>query len=130
MNPTLALVFWCFALFQAKHLICDFILQSRYQYRNKGKYLHPGGLLHASIHAVGSIGPVLLLTNDWRFAAYVIGGEWLVHYHTDWLKEQITRRRKLSFDTALFWAIFGADQFIHQMTYVVMIAMIARHAGF
>ena len=39
----------------------------------------------------------------------VIAAEWAVHYHVDWLKEQINRRRGLSFDDALFWAIFGAD---------------------
>lgn len=29
-----------------KHFIVDVILQNPYQYLNKGKFLHPGGLLH------------------------------------------------------------------------------------
>ena len=129
MSQALASILWCLTLFQVKHFVCDFILQSRYQYMNKGKYGHPGGLLHASIHAAGSAGPVLLLTDDWELAAYLIAGEWMVHYHVDWLKEQIVKRRGLSFDGALFWAVFGTDQLLHQMTYVVMIAVLVRMAG-
>ena len=129
MSPGLALVFWCLALFEAKHFLCDYVLQTRYQYLNKGIYGHPGGLIHAGIHAAGSIGPVLILTDAYWLVSALIAVEFAVHYHTDWLKEQINKRRGLSYDDALFWAVFGADQFIHQMTYVVMIAVLAREAN-
>jgi Protein of unknown function (DUF3307) len=130
VSQGVALILWCAVLFQVKHLACDFVLQTRYQYANKGIYGHPGGLLHASIHALGSIGPVLMLTGEWRLAASLIAAEWGVHYHADWLKEQIVKRRALSYDDALFWVVFGADQFVHQMTYVVMIAAMVRATGF
>lgn len=38
-----------------KHFICDFPLQATpWMYRNKGTYLHPGGLVHAGIHWIGT----------------------------------------------------------------------------
>lgn len=44
-----------FILFQIKHFICDFPLQAfPYQYLNKGTYGHPGGLIHATIHYIGT----------------------------------------------------------------------------
>jgi hypothetical protein len=49
-----------FAAFFVKHLVCDFPLQRAYQYKNKGIYGHPGGVLHAWIHAVGTL--VICLT--------------------------------------------------------------------
>ena len=60
MSPGLTLVFWGFVLFEAKHFLCDFVLQSAYQYRNKGIYGHPGGILHAGLHGLGSLPAVLI----------------------------------------------------------------------
>jgi hypothetical protein len=34
----------------SKHAVADFYLQTPYQYLNKGKYGHPGGIIHAGIH--------------------------------------------------------------------------------
>ena len=39
------------ALLFIKHLAADGPLQTSYQVRYKGDFLHPGGLLHSSIHA-------------------------------------------------------------------------------
>src|SRR3970040_1352534 len=39
------------AVLMFKHAVADFYLQTSYQYLNKGKYGHPGGIIHAGIHA-------------------------------------------------------------------------------
>src|SRR5262245_66621628 len=39
------------AVLMAKHAVADFYLQTPYQFLNKGTYGHPGGFLHAGIHA-------------------------------------------------------------------------------
>jgi hypothetical protein len=126
MSPGLALLFWSLVLLEVKHFICDFVLQTRYQFGNKGIYGHPGGYIHAGLHAVCSI-PAILMVSDavWLIAAIVVA-EFLFHYHVDWLKEQINKRRGLTHDTTLFWVVFGADQLLHQMTYVVTLAVLAR----
>ena len=129
MNPSLSLVFWSLALFQTKHFICDYMLQTPFQYLNKGRYGHPGGIIHAGIHILGSIPAVLLFGAAPNVVAAVLAAEFAIHYHVDWLKEQINRRRGLSHNSALFWAVFGADQFLHQMTYLAMLAALARAAN-
>jgi hypothetical protein len=129
MSPGLALVFWSLVLFEVKHFICDFIIQTRYQYMNKGIYGHPGGFIHAAAHATASIPAILILqTMPWRVGA-IVAVEFLVHYHLDWSKEQITKRRGLTYSDALYWTLFGADQFMHQLTYVVILAVLARWAN-
>ena len=52
MPDLLSDILWAFAILSAKHTAADFFLQTPYQYLNKGTYGHPGGLLHAAIHAV------------------------------------------------------------------------------
>ncbi len=126
MNPEMAAVFWALALFEVKHHLCDYALQTEYQWRHKGIYGHPGGFIHAGIHVAGSVAPVLLLSLSPFLVAGLLIAEFLVHYHCDWLKEQINKRRDLTPDQGLFWMVFGADQLVHQLTYVVMLVVLVR----
>ncbi len=108
-------------VFQIKHFLCDFVFQTSDQIRNKGTYLHPAGILHAGLHALGSIPALLVLSREPLPVAVLVLGEFLVHYHTDWTKAQIDRRLALNDQSSLYWAIFGADQLIHQLTYLAMV---------
>jgi hypothetical protein len=108
-------------VFQIKHFLCDFVLQTSDQIRNKGTYLHPAGILHAGLHALGSIPALLVLSRDPLPIAILVVGEFLLHYHADWSKAQIDRRLRLNDQSSLYWAIFGADQMIHQLTYLAMV---------
>ncbi|MFZ4125801.1 MAG: DUF3307 domain-containing protein [Rickettsiales bacterium] len=74
-----------------KHFICDFMLQRRYQYENKGKYGHPGGLLHAGIHVVGT-GIVLAWFIDPILALKLALLDGVVHYHIDFAKSNVNRK--------------------------------------
>ena len=112
---------------QAKHFLFDFVLQSDWQVRNKGRYGHPGGLVHASLHGFGTLvvgllavfsGPFGLLT-----AMLIAAADLIVHYHIDWLKSQISRRMNLTSDRQGFWIAFGADQAAHQATYLGLVAL-------
>lgn len=108
-------------VFQAKHFICDFVLQTYSLIQKKGIYLHPAGLLHAGLHAVGSIPALLVLTRAPLPVAALALAEFVVHYHVDWMKAQIDARWNLSNESTIYWVIFGADQLIHQATYIGMI---------
>jgi hypothetical protein len=117
-------------VFQVKHFLADFVLQTYDLVRNKGKYLHPAGLIHAGIHVVGSVPALLILTQspighgpaaDAIPIAILLVGEFLVHYHTDWTKAQVDARLRLNDTSGLYWAIFGTDQLVHQLTYLGMI---------
>ena len=112
--------------FQIKHLVCDFVIQTRYQVDNKGFYGRPGGLVHAAWHIVFSVPVLLILTHAAALIAALLVLEFLVHYHTDWLKARTQRLRCWSQNDAIYWVAFGADQFVHQVTYIAMIALVLR----
>jgi hypothetical protein len=58
------------------------------------------------------------------FAAAIVAGEFVVHYHLDWSKEQLIKRFKLTQSDPWFWYLFGLDQLGHMLTYVAIIAIL------
>jgi hypothetical protein len=123
------LILSALVILQLKHYLCDFMLQSPYQYLNKGRYGHPGGVIHAGLHALTSAVAFLVIPPSLLLGAAIVVGEFVVHYHIDWLKEQTVRRRKWVFPQAEFWWTFGADQVLHQLTYLAYVAILATAAG-
>lgn len=124
--PDLAVaVIWGFAILVVKHTIADFFLQTPYQYLNKGTYGHPGGILHSGIHVLLTTPVFLVLPASAVFAFLLLAGEFVLHYHIDWFKEQITKRMDLSPNVAAFWHALGLDQMGHMLTYVGMVALLA-----
>ncbi len=111
---------------QAKHFLFDFAFQSDWQISNKGIYGHPGGLVHAGLHALGTLvvfmvaalGGLTTLT----FALIIAVVDFVIHYHVDWTKSQVSRRLKLQPDRNSYWLAFGADQVAHQVTYMGLVA--------
>lgn len=103
---------------QTKHLIADYVLQTPYMVRNKGRYGHPGGLLHAATHT--ALTCVVLATAQAPLAMLLVlcGLEFVLHYHIDWAKEQVSRRVRATPDMARFWQLHGLDQYLHHLTYV------------
>jgi hypothetical protein len=108
---------------QFKHFIVDFLLQTRYQWSNKGTYGHPGGILHAGLHGVGTYLCVALVTRP-DIALGLALVDWLVHYHIDWAKMQLNSRLGLTPADSRFWVLLGLDQLLHQLTYVAFLFLI------
>jgi hypothetical protein len=115
-------------VFQLKHFLCDFVLQNSYQIRNKGVYLHTGGLIHAGLHALGSLPALLIVTGTPSLIAALLAAEFVIHYHTDWAKARIDSRLRLNDTSTLYWTIFGSDQLVHQLTYLGMVYAALRLA--
>jgi hypothetical protein len=109
-------------LFQLKHFIADFVLQSPYILDNRRFYGHPGGLLHVAIHLVGSLIALLIVGTSFSVVAALLIVEGLVHYHLDWAKDNIVAWRDLSPRDSGFWYATGLDQGLHQLTYIGMTA--------
>lgn len=109
------------ALF-TKHFIIDFIFQTKYQWSNKGTYGHPGGILHAGLHGIGTYVCFALL-----FPAHAILLAYLdavVHYHIDWAKMSINKKYGLGPNThASYWVLLGLDQYLHALTYIALIVL-------
>ncbi len=118
------------AYLSLKHFFADYCVQTPYQFMNKGKYGHPGGLLHSAIHAVATIPVIFILKPTLpQIAAAIIALEFVVHYHIDWSKEQINRRARLNPSHARFWQLFGLDQLLHGLTYIAIAAALIVYAG-
>jgi len=122
--PKFLQVVGALAYLQVKHLVGDFFLQTTYQVENKGTYGHPGGLIHAGIHAGLTIPVFFFLPATTALAVAIIVAEYLIHYHTDWTKEAIGRTFKWNPGNVWFWRMFGIDQFVHQMTYVAILVLL------
>jgi len=118
--PTvLGLVF----LFTIKHFVVDFLLQFKYQWSNKGTYGHPGGLLHAGLHGIGTA--LCLYAFDWQHILFFAGFDAVLHYHIDWAKMNINARMGWGPTThEQFWWLLGLDQLLHSLTYIIIIGLI------
>jgi Protein of unknown function (DUF3307) len=117
------------AVLMFKHAVADFYLQTPYQYLNKGTYGHPGGFLHAGIHAV--LTPFVYLVVVPSSLLLVIGitlAEFAVHYHVDWAKEQIMHRNGWTAHDRGFWYALGTDQLVHGLTYLAIVAVLVTAA--
>lgn len=108
------------SLLLTKHFVVDFPLQTKYQWSNKGTYLHPGGILHSGLQGLGTA-LVFLMFTPW----YALFGlmDFLLHYHIDWAKMNLNE--KLGYGPLThekFWWLLGLDQWLHQATYVGLVA--------
>ncbi|HXL99632.1 MAG TPA: DUF3307 domain-containing protein [Rhizomicrobium sp.] len=124
MDTAVTTVLWAMLAFQIKHFICDFVLQNQFQVRNKGIYGHPGGFIHAGLHAIGSLPALLILGAPPETIAILLFGEFVVHYHVDWFKARFDRG--LTDQDHAYWVIFGLDQLVHQLTYLAMTVLALR----
>ena len=129
VTQNVQLVLAALLLLQIKHYICDFVIQTPYQFMNKGIYGHPGGIIHSGTHALTTIVVFLVITPSFALGAAIVIGEFIIHYHVDWTKEQTLRRRKWVFPQSKFWWVFGLDQFLHQFTYLGIVAILAGARG-
>lgn len=116
-----------------KHFIIDAPLQTPYQYLNKGTYGHLGGILHASLHGIGTFLCFVAYEPQMEMCILIAAIDATIHYHIDWAKMNISSNRysKMShdpdgkpclciYDNKFFiWLV--ADQCLHFATYVLLI---------
>jgi hypothetical protein len=121
MGHATALALWALLALQVKHFLCDFVLQTAYQVRTKGIYGHVGGFIHSGLHATLTVPALLIFGASLPAIAIVAVLEFLIHYHTDWSKAQIDERYQWGFSNQRYWMLFGADQLIHQLTYLAIV---------
>ena len=128
--PQLALVVLvAVAVLMFKHAVADFYLQSTYQYMNKGHYGHPGGILHSAIHvALTPLVYLVIAPASLLLVLGIAGAEFVLHYHIDWLKEQITHKNGWTAQNRCFWFALGTDQLVHGLTYLLIVAVLIAFA--
>ena len=108
-----------------KHFIIDFPLQTKYQWSNKGTYLHPGGLLHAGLHGLGTFVVVYFFSHELWIPMFFAMLDALLHYHIDWAKMNLNKKLGWGPTThEQFWWLLGADQLLHALTYIAIASLL------
>ena len=108
-------------LLQVKHFIVDFVLQTQEEVEHKGTYLDWRGVKHSVKHGLGTLLVLVSIGASFEFSWVYCAADFLIHYHIDWLKMNATRNLTPA-DTA-FWTWLGFDQALHQLTYLVLVAI-------
>jgi len=127
--PTLDTVLMAIAYLMVKHALADFVLQTESQRREKGIYGAPGGVIHAATHVLLTAPVFLILPGPGATMMALLIGEFVLHYHIDYTKEQVVRRHGwTSHDTPFWWAI-GIDQLAHGLTYVAIVWLLTLAAA-
>jgi hypothetical protein len=99
----------------------DFPLQNKFQWSNKGTYLHPGGILHAALHGIGTF--ICLYWSAPLVAIQLAIVDAVVHYHIDWAKMNINKKLGWGPTTdEQFWWLLGFDQWLHAITYIAIVS--------
>ena len=112
-----------FILFNLKHFLGDFVLQSSYMVFGKGKegwgFIKPLSL-HCLVHA--TLSAAIIACIDVKFL-WLASLEFVVHFIIDRLKSGPRYGGQFSMSDApkMFWVLFGLDQFLHQLTYIGLI---------
>ena len=109
-----------------KHFLADFTpLQTHYMLANKGIYGHWGGISHAGVHVILSF--VVLIMSAvgfaeirWSMVTVICVGEFVIHYHMEWLKEYLCRTMKWKSTDYQYCILFGTEQVGHHLTYIAM----------
>lgn len=114
-------------LLQLKHLFIDFYWQKPFHYENKGTYGHPGGIEHAAMHGIGTF-LCFLFYLPFMFILAILAGliDMVLHYHIDWAKVNLTKYYNVSFKDEKYWRLLGLDQYMHQITYIALLAFIHK----
>ena len=110
-------VFLLFINFQFKHLIVDFMAQTKEQVDTKDIYGHPKGLEHSFQHGLATLF-ILLFYTSVTLATELAILDTIIHYHIDLWKMNFTEK---DLNKKQFWIYLGIDQFLHQLTYIVLI---------
>ena len=103
-----------------KHFVADFLLQFSWMIEEKGQLNRFGGYAHAAVHGAG--------TAIWLWI-YGLGVAWIialalaevaVHYAIDFTKARTTDHISSTAQPRLFWGLYGLDQLLHHLTYLVL----------
>lgn len=109
--------FLILVLLQVKHWYVDFVDQTDEEVRYKGTYLDWRGIKHSLKHGLFTT-IIFFLFLEFQGALLLGVIDFLIHYHIDWAKTNINKKYNHTVDTPQFWSWLGADQMVHQLTYL------------
>ena len=118
-------ILFLLSLFAIKHWLFDFVWQTAEEIKHKGTYLDYRGMVHSIKHGIATFVIVKIAGLHFAEAGMIGGLDFLVHYHIDWAKMNINRIKGWGPTThEQFWWLTGFDQFLHQITYLLLIWLV------
>jgi hypothetical protein len=127
LSPQNAL--WLVGLLQLKHVLADGPLQTSDMVVKKAVYGDFKGIAHALVHLAGTFIVFAAFAVPWGLAAALAGLDGVLHYHIDFAKQWLVRRQGWTPQDPTFWWTLTADQGLHNLTYILMVAVVAARAG-
>ena len=116
------LIFQLLVIFQIKHFLADFPLQTEYML---GKFNAKDWELplftHAAVHALMTFGIVMYFLGNVEIAAGMMMLDLVTHFTIDRIKASPYMFGKYKPDEKIFWLALGADQFLHHITHYIII---------
>jgi len=105
-----------------KHYFFDYFVQTKYQFSDKHQYGGPGGMQHAALHGLGTVG-VLWYFMGWETAALFGFLDAVMHYHIDYIKSSSMFKANppLTPNQQQYWIMHGLDQMAHGLTYILIV---------
>ena len=118
------IVFLLLVLFQIKHFICDYPLQTSYMLGKMGKtnWVKPLAA-HAGVHAIGTFIVVLVVTFSPIAIVFALV-DFVLHFIVDRIKASPDLGGRWKLDQPYFWWALGADQMAHHLINYLFIATI------
>jgi hypothetical protein len=114
-------IFVLLAMLVVKHWYIDFINQSVDEMTGKGIYGNAHGLMHSIKHGAATFLIMCCFLADWPFAVVIGFIDFIIHYHVDYIKVRFGTK---DMSTSAFWAQFGLDQLVHNLTYIWIVWII------
>lgn len=111
---------------QVKHFAADYLLQSPRIIAGKGYFNRPGGYVHAAIHVLGTAPALFYVGLGAGLILLLLAAEFVIHFAVDHLKAIQSRARPQSPSSARFWAMHGADQLAHHLTYSAILFIVMK----
>mgnify|MGYP001181148228 FL=1 len=113
------------ALF-SKHILADYFFQRAWMFPDKGVYGAWGGVAHAITHSILTSFVLMFFTDVFTAQALAVLDGFL-HYHIDYIKNNVWKSKKYTASHSEYWMIHGVDQFLHFLTYVLIVFLISNH---
>ena len=120
MFETVGIILTILVLFQIKHWYVDFVDQTEEEVKYKGVYLDWRGMRHSIKQGLATM-LILLFFLPTEFAVFLAMIDFVIHYHTDFVKMHYGNR---DIKTKAFWAQLGLDQMVHQLSYLLIVFLI------
>ena len=122
------LIFQLLVVFQIKHFLADFPLQTEYMLgKFKEKDWEMPLFSHAAVHGLMTFGIVAYALNDIRIALFMGIFDLVTHFIVDRVKASPHFFGKYNPTEKMFWLALGADQFAHHITHYIIIFTIVYH---